>query len=99
MTRHRIHITEELLRTPVADLSLPVRTINQLIDHNIITVMDLLYCCGKVVECLKCDKLGDCPAKIRLLDIPQFGKASLDKIYQALEFESLNQHNRCDRDG
>ena len=85
----QIRITEELLQSPVASLDFTTRIVNALENNGIKTVMDLLYCCGKVVMCENCELQSKCPAKKKLLDMKQMGVGGIDEIYLYLERKGI----------
>lgn len=80
----QIKVTEHLLQMAVAELGLSSKIINRLEDHNVLTVQQLLYCCGRTYHCSKCDRLGDCQVIVKLVEIDQVSKTSINQIYEAL---------------
>ena len=86
--KKEIKITERLLQMALVDLKLPLRTVNALESMCIYTVLDLMYCCASTGTCEAC-KRDVCNAKVKLIDIPQFGVVSIDHIFRALAEASL----------
>jgi DNA-directed RNA polymerase alpha subunit len=91
---HVVHITEELLELPIASLDLELRLVNMLEKQDIMTVIDLLRCCPRTNECHVCPVTSECTAKLRIRGIPNFGEASLDKVYLALEVEGIKRRSK-----
>jgi DNA-directed RNA polymerase alpha subunit len=91
---HVVHITEELLELPIASLDLEVRLVNMLENQDIRTVLDLLRCCPRENDCHVCPVSSECTAKLRIRGIPNFGQASLDKVYLALEVEGIKRRSK-----
>ena len=85
----QIKITEELLQSPVASLDFTTRIVNTLENNDVKTVMDLLYCCGRVIMCDNCELQSECPAKKKLLDMKQMGVGGIDEIYLYLERKGI----------
>ena len=85
----QIKITEELLQSPVASLDFTTRTVNTLENNGIETVMDLLYCCGRVTMCDECELQNECSAKRKLIDMKQMGVSGIDEIYVYLERKGI----------
>ena len=82
MAKHGVRMTEELvakLEDPIAELGISVRTANTLNDEGIITIAELLDCCG-------CASVSTCPnsGKKHLLGISNFGEKTLEEVRTAL---------------
>ena len=84
----QIKITEELLSTTIADLGVSVRITSILEKKVILTLQQLLYCCGRENRCDECSDSDGCVATMRLLDIDQFGVIALESVFEALEKKS-----------
>jgi DNA-directed RNA polymerase alpha subunit len=91
---HVVHISEELLQLPIASLDLELRIVNVLEKQGLMTVLDLLRCCPRSDPCGICPGRDECQATMRMMDIPNFGQASLDKIYLALEVEGIKKRSQ-----
>ena len=85
----QIKITEELLQSPVASLDFTTRIVNTLENNGVKTVMDLLYCCGRVIKCDLCELDGECPARHKLFDMKQMGVGGIDEVYLYLERKGI----------
>lgn len=77
---------EALLAESIYVLELSVRTANTLDKAGVVSVNDLLSCCGKKSPCAHCRYSPDvCGCMVRLLDVPNFGGKTLEEVYRCLE--------------
>lgn len=78
MAKYAVRMTKQLidkLEEPISELGISVRTGNTLNQEGIMTVLELLDCCGK----------RSCPCeKLHLLAIPNFGDKTLEELHDAL---------------
>ncbi|MFH0766601.1 MAG: hypothetical protein V1920_00730, partial [Bacillota bacterium] len=75
-------ITEELLQSHINATELSVRIINILEKNNVFRMIDLFYCCGKVIKCKKGENQSTCQVEKKLIDFPYIGKMEIKKIYK-----------------
>jgi len=92
LVMHVIKITDEFLGMHIAELGMPVRVLNQLEGEGVNTVLELLYCCGRSMSCLECDKKG-CAIDVKLMAIDNFGKKHLSLVFEALHRVSEEVYN------
>lgn len=83
----RRKIDEDLLATPLCDL-LDLRMANLLEAGGVMTMLDLLRCCGRTCKCKECEKQEDCDL-VKLVAIRGIKEVGLQRIFDMLEAEGI----------
>jgi len=86
----------ELIKTPLADTALSLRTVNTLEDHGMLYLHELLQCCGRPRKaCDDCrwfvDDRRTCGRETKLIEIPNFGTKTLAEVFKVLEDLGLHR--------